>query len=368
MEFRIAAEELAKALHRAQGIAERKTTIPILANVLVQAKKNAVSLTAFDLDIGLVTEHPAEVVKEGAITLSSKTLFDIVRNLPDAKVSVKRTGNNAVEITSGTTHIKLLGMPAEEYPALPKEEKSNLVKADGKTLLQMIERTAFAISTDETRYILNGLYFEPGDQGKVRVVATDGHRLSLVERELEGDFKLKKGVILPRKGLLELRRLIEEAPDAECFLGFGDTTASFKKSGLSMFMRLIDGQFPDYQEVIPKESEKALKLNRTSLLATLKRISLLSEEKSHAVRVELTENRLRISSQNPDLGEAHEDITVDYNGKKVEVGFNARYLVDVLNVVAQDDVLFELVDEQSPGVLRLIDDKSYTAVIMPMRI
>ncbi|MGC4119026.1 MAG: DNA polymerase III subunit beta [Myxococcales bacterium] len=368
MEFRIAAEELNKALHRAQGIAERKTTIPILANVLIQAKKNGISVTAFDLDIGLVSEHPAEVIKEGSITLASKTLFDIVRQLPDAKVTIKRTGNNAVEIVSGSAHIKLLGMPAEEYPALPKEEKSNLVKAEGKTLLEMIEKTSFAISTDETRYILNGLYFEPGEKGKVRVVATDGHRLSLVEREMEGDFKLKKGVILPRKGLLELRRLLEEAPDAECFLGFGDTSAVFKKSGLSMFMRLIDGQFPDYKEVIPKESEKALKLSRTSLLETLKRISLLSEEKSHAVRVELSEGRLRISSQNPDLGEAHEDVTVDYNGKKVEVGFNARYLVDVLGVMGTDEVSLEMVDEQSPGVLRPAGDKSYTAVIMPMRI
>ena len=368
MEFRIAAEELTKALHRAQGIAERKTTIPILANVLVQAKKTGVSLTAFDLDIGLVSEHPAEVIKEGAIPLSSKTLFDIVRALPDAKVTIKRTGNNAVEIVSGGAHIKLLGMPAEEYPALPKEEKSNLVKAEGKTLLEMIEKTSFAISTDETRYILNGLYFEPGEKNRVKVVATDGHRLSLVDRQMEGDFKLKKGVILPRKGLMELRRLLEEAPDAECFLGFGDTSAVFKKSGLSMFMRLIDGQFPDYKEVIPKEQEKSLKLNRVTLLDTLKRISLLSEEKSHAVRVELAENRLRISSQNPDLGEAHEDVPVEYTGKKVEVGFNARYLVDALQVMSTDEVLFEIVDEQSPGVLRPAGDRSYTAVIMPMRI
>ena len=368
MEFSIATEELTRALHRAQGIAERKTTIPILANVLIQAKKGSVSLTAFDLDIGLVSEHPAEVAKEGAITLSSKMLFDIARSLPDAKVTLRRSGTAAVEIVSGGTQIKLLGMPAEEYPALPKEEKSNLVKAEGKTLLEMIEKTAFAISGDETRYILNGLFLEASDKAKVRAVATDGHRLSLVERPMEGDFKLKRGVILPRKGLMELRRLLEEAPDAECFLGFGDTSALFKKSGLSMFMRLIDGQFPDYKEVIPKELETPLKLPRASLLDTLKRISLLSEEKSHAVRVELAEGHLRISSQNPDLGEATEDLPVEWTGKKVEVGFNARYLVDVLSVMGTDEVTFEMVDEQSPGVLRPAGDKSFTAVIMPMRI
>ncbi|MBI5547045.1 MAG: DNA polymerase III subunit beta [Deltaproteobacteria bacterium] len=368
MEFRIASEELAKALFRAQGIAERKTTIPILANVLVQATKAGVSLTAFDLDIGLVSNHPAEVLKEGAITLGSKHLFDIVKALPEAQVTLKLTTNNAVEITSGNSHFKLLGMPAEEYPALPKEEKSSLVKADGKTLLEMIAKTTFAISSDETRYILNGLYFEPGEKGKVKVVATDGHRLSLVERTMEGDFKLKKGVIIPRKGLLELRRLIDEAPEAECFLGFGDTSAVFKKSGLSMVIRLIDGQFPDYHEVIPREAEKSLTLPREPLLATLKRISLLAEEKSHAVRFELSENRLRVSSQNSDLGEAREDIPVDHTGPKVEVGFNARYIIDVLTVMDSENVSFEIVDEQSPGVLRPAGDKSYTAVIMPMRI
>ena len=369
MEFRIAAEELAKALHRAQGIAERKTTIPILANVLIEAKKTGVSLTAFDLDIGLVSEHPAEVIREGAITLASKHLFDIVRSMPESQVTMTLGSGSAVEIACGSARFRLLGMPAEEYPALPKEEKSSLTRIQGRTLLEMIEKTSFAISTDETRYILNGLFFESSAEGSVRVVATDGHRLSLVARPMEGsEFKLKRGVIIPRKGLLELRRLIEEAPDAECFLGFTDTSAVFKKSGLSMIMRLIDGQFPDYKEVIPKESERSLKLPRQRLLSTLKRISLLSEAKSNAIKIELTENQLRISSQNPDLGEAHEDLPVEYVGPSVQVGFNARYLVDVLAVISEDEISFEIVDDQSPGVVRPAQDRSFTAVIMPMRI
>ncbi|MFN7130473.1 MAG: DNA polymerase III subunit beta [Myxococcales bacterium] len=368
MEFRIAAEELHKALHRAQGIAERKTTIPILANVLLQAKKGGISITAFDLDIGVVSEHPAEVTKEGAITLSAKHLYDITRVLPEAHVTLKRVGNNAVEISSGTAQFKLIGMAAEEYPSLPKEEKAALVKADGRTLLEMIQKTQFAISTDETRYILNGVYFETREQGRSRMVATDGHRLSLIERGMDGDFKLKKGVIIPRKGLMELKRLLEEDTAAECFLGFAETSAVFKKAGLSMIMRLIDGQFPDYEQVIPKAGEQALKLPRKNLLDTLKRISLLSEEKSHAVRMSLGDGALKVTSQNPDLGEAREELTVDYKGKQVNVGFNARYLIDVLNVVESEDVAFELTDEQSPGVMRPAEDSSYTAVIMPMRI
>src|SRR6478672_8542534 len=182
MEFRIAAEELKKALYRAQGIVERKTTMPILANVLLTAGKSGVTVTAFDLDIGIVSEHPAEVLKPGAVTLSAKYLFDIVQNLPDAQVTLKKLPNNYAEIISGSAHFKIVGMAPEEYPKLPKEESAPLVNITGGTLLEMIKKTSFAISTDETRYILNGVFFEPREGGKVRMVATDGHRLCLIER------------------------------------------------------------------------------------------------------------------------------------------------------------------------------------------
>src|SRR5688500_18521004 len=276
MEFRIAADELRKALYRAQGIVERKTTMPILANVLVTAGKNGVSVTAFDLDIGVVSEHPAEVTKPGAVTLSAKYVFDIVQNLPEAHVTLRKLPNNYAEISSGSAHFKIVGMAPEEYPKLPKEESTPLIKVSGGTLLEMIKKTSFAISSDETRYILNGVFFEPKEGGKVRMVATDGHRLSLIERDMEGDFKLKSGVIIPRKGLLELKRLLDEAPDAECHLGFAESSALFKKPGLTMVMRLIDGQFPEYQRVIPKEGERKLNVPKVRLTEGLKRISLLS--------------------------------------------------------------------------------------------
>lgn len=368
MEFRIAADELKKALYRAQGIVERKTTMPILANVLVNATKSGVQITAFDLDIGIVSEHPAEVTKPGALTLSAKYLFDIVQNLPEAQVTVKKLANNYAEITSGPAHFKIVGMAAEEYPKLPKEENAPLVKVNGAVLLEMIKKTAFAISTDETRYILNGVLFEPREGGKVRMVATDGHRLCLVERELEGDFKLKAGVIVPRKGLFELKRLLDEAPDSECQLGFAENSALFKKPGLTMVMRLIDGQFPEYQRVIPKEGEKNVLVPKTRFLEGLKRISLLSADKSNAVKIGLAPNQLRITSQNPDLGEAKDDLDIAYGGGPITIGFNARYLVDVLSVMESDEVTFELGDEHSPGVLHTPGDRSYTAVVMPMRV
>jgi DNA polymerase-3 subunit beta len=368
MEFRIAADELKKALHRAQGIVERKTTMPILANVLVNATKSGVSVTAFDLDIGIVSEHAAEVTKPGAVTLSAKYVFDIVQNLPEAMLTLKKLPNNYAEITSGSAHYKIVGMAPEEYPKLPKEENAPLVTMQGSVLLEMIRKTAFAISTDETRYILNGVFFEPREGKKVRMVATDGHRLAMVERELEGDFKLKGGVIIPRKGLMELKRLLDEAPEAEVQLGFAENSALFKKPGLSMVMRLIDGQFPEYQRVIPKEGEKQVLLPRARLQDGLKRIALLSADKSNAVKLSLGENQLRITANNPDLGEAKDDIDVAYRGSALTVGFNARYLLDVLGVSDLDEVALELGDEHSPGVLHAPGDKSSLAVVMPMRV
>jgi DNA polymerase III subunit beta len=368
MEFRIAADELRKALHRAQGIVERKTTMPILANVLVNATKSGVTVTAFDLDIGIVSEHPAEVVKTGAVTLSARYVFDIVQNLPEAQLTLKKLPNNYAEITSGAAHYKIVGMAPEEFPKLPKEENAPLVKTTGTVLLEMIRKTSFAISSDETRYILNGVFFEPRDGGKVRMVATDGHRLALIEREIAGDFKLKHGVIVPRKGLMELKRLIEEAPEAECHLGFAENSALFKKPGLSMVMRLIDGQFPEYQRVIPKEGEKQVKVDRVRLLDSLKRIALLSADKSSAVKLSLEEGRVRITANNPDLGEAKDDIEVAYKGAGITIGFNARYLMDVLGVLESDQVALELGDEHSPGVVHAPGDKAFTAVVMPMRV
>jgi DNA polymerase-3 subunit beta len=307
-------------------------------------------------------------MKPGAVTVAAKTLFDIVSFLPEASVTIKKQANNYAEITSGAAHYKIVGMAPEEFPKLPKEENAPLVKMTGTALLEMIKRTSFAISHDETRYILNGVFFEPRDGGKVRMVATDGHRLAMVERDLTGDFKLKGGVIIPRKGLFELKRLLDEAPEAECQLGFAENSALFKKPGLSMVMRLIDGQFPDYQRVIPKESDRQLLVNRSRFHDALKRIALLSSDKSNAVKLSLSENLLRITANNPDLGEAKDDLEVAYRGGSLTVGFNARYLMDVLSVMDTDEVALELGDEHSPGVVHAPGDRASTSVVMPMRV
>ena len=383
MELQIDRDEFNRALYRAQGIVEKKSTMPILASVLLEAsvvggdgaegaQGGRLKVSAFDLEIGVTGSHPAEVKKAGAVALKHKELYDIVRSLPDKTVTLKREANNRVRITSGAAEFNLVGQPAEDYPPFPRVDKVTLIHIEPTQLLEMIEKTQFAISTDETRHNLNGVYFE-GGQDTAKMVATDGHRLSLCERPVAGNFGLKKGVIVPRKGLFELRRLLGEEGTGACELGFTETSGVFRRGELTMVMRLIDGIFPDYMQVIPKEADRTVTVDRPRLLETLKRMSLLSSDRStNAVKFELLTDILRVSSQNPDLGDAKEEIPVTYGGQPMQIGFNARYLMDVLSVVDSAQMNVELCDELSPGVLKPTGDAGvgtrYTAVIMPMRI
>jgi len=374
MELKIGVQDLSRALARSQGIVEKKTTMPILSHVLLEAKKGGtLHVSATDLDVSVSGEHPCEVLREGAVAVSARHLYDIVKSLPDATVVLKRAQNNYLELQSGPAEFRIVGLPAEDFPALPRFDKVKLSPVPPQELLSMIELTAFAASSDETRYNLNGVYFEPAG-GDLRMVATDGHRLSLARRPLGSDFGLKKGVILPRKGLVELKKLLQETLESgeekpELKLGFVESSAVVARPKVTLVMRLIEGAFPDYRQVIPKQGEKVVKLGRLRFLETLRRISLLSSDKAHAVKLELSPGLLRVLSQNPDLGEAKEEVTVDYQGEPLKIGFNARYLTDVLQALSdKQDVLLELADDLSPGVLKPEGDDGFTAVIMPMRI
>jgi len=376
MELQIGIDEFSRALYRAQGIVEKKSTMPILASVLLEATQGdgggRLRVSAFDLEIGVSGSHPAEVQRAGSVALKHKELYDIVRTLPERSCVLRREANNRVRITSGAAEFNIVGQPAEDYPPFPRAEKVQFVAVEPQQLLEMIEKTQFAISADETRHNLNGVFFETG-QGNVRMVATDGHRLSLVERPSPGNFNMKKGVIVPRKGLFELRRLLGEESTAPCELGFTENSGVFRRGELTMVMRLIDGVFPDYMQVIPKEADRTVTVDRPRLLDTLKRMSILSSDRStNAVKLELQKDMLRVTSQNPDLGDAKEEIPVAYGGTPLQIGFNARYLMDVLSVVEAPQMNVELCDELSPGVLKPIGEAGaatrYTAVIMPMRI
>ncbi len=375
MELKIGVPELAKALGRSQGIVEKKSTMPILSHVLLEARKaGQLVVSATDLDLAVSSEHTCEVLKEGALAVSARHLYEIVRALPETTVTLKRGQNNYLEVKSGSAEFRIVGLPAEDFPALPRFDKVPFEDVEAGLVLDMIERTFFAVSTDETRYNLNGVYFEPA-AGSLRLVATDGHRLSLSERPVPGTFGLKRGVILPKKGLQELKKLLAEAAESgeekpEAKLGFLENSAIFRRPGVVLVMRLIEGLFPDYKQVIPKAGEKVVKLGRTRFGETLRRISLLSSDKAHAVKLDLSKGVLRVLSQNPDLGEAKEDVPVEYEGEPLKIGFNARYLIEVLGVIRSGEVQLELADDLSPGVLRGAEepDQGFTAVVMPMRI
>jgi DNA polymerase-3 subunit beta len=283
MELQIGIDEFSRALYRAQGIVEKKSTMPILASVLLEATQGEgggrLRVSAFDLEIGVTGSHPAEVNRAGSVALKHKELYDIVRMLPERSCVMRREANNRVRITSGAAEFNIVGQPAEDYPPFPRTEKVQFVTVEPQQLLEMIEKTQFAISADETRHNLNGVFFETG-QGNVRMVATDGHRLSLVERPAPGNFNMKKGVIVPRKGLFELRRLLGEESTGACELGFTDNSGVFRRGDLMMVMRLIDGVFPDYMQVIPKEADRTVTVDRPRLLDTLKRMSILSSDRS----------------------------------------------------------------------------------------
>ncbi len=368
MELKISVAELKQGLSRTQGLVERKTTMPVLANVLLEAQKDTgLTLSAFDLEIGVVGQHRCEVLKEGAVALPARHFYDIVRLLPDPNVTLRRAPNSQIEISSGSSRFRIVSTPAEEFPALPKPEAGVGFELPADLLALMIERTRYAISTDETRYNLGGVYLEQLDRGVLRMVATDGHRLSLCEREVSGTEKLEHGVLIPKKGLQELKRLLDE-DGGPCQLAFNKGSAVVRRSSVVMVMRLLDGQFPDYRQVIPKESERAIQLSRGKLIETLRRVSLVSSDKTYGVRLEVDEGKIELTSQNPDLGEAHEEIEAEVKGGPIKAGFNAHYLIDALSAFSSDQIRIDLADELSPAVLRPVGENGDLAVVMPMRL
>lgn len=369
MELKIPVSELAKALHRVQGIVEKKTTMPILANVLLEARDKAtLRISATNLELGLTSTYPAEVAEPGSITLAGKALYDIVRSLPDATLSLKRAANNWVELNCGKVSYKVVGMAADGFPALPRFEDVELFPIEARVFKEMIDKTIYSVSMDETRYNLTGVYCEPiKDPPGLRMVSTDGHRLSVIERPMGKAPPMKKGVIIPRKGVVELRRLLEEG-EGGGRLGFVENSAVFERDGLTLTMQLLEGQFPDYQQVIPSSFNRRITVPRQKLADALKRTSLLSPDKAQGVRLELSPGVLALSANNPDLGEAREELEIDYDGEPLKIGFNFRYVADVLSVLEVEKVELQLTDPLSPGVILPSGGEGYRAIVMPMRL
>ena len=370
MKLSITKNELQRGLTRIQAIVEKRNSMPILANVLLEAEENSLRLAATDLEVGMQGLHEASVDSPGGITVSAKKLYEIVRELPDEPVALETTKNSFLSIRCARIYINLAGTAAEEYPTLPNFAPEQTVPVQAAVLSSMIERTMYASSVDETRYNLNGVYLEVlPDNGKIRMVATDGHRLAQVDRTLASDpSAIASGVIIPRKGLAELKRIVDEDDADEVDLAFEGNSGLARKGDVTLVMRLIEGEFPNYSQVVPKQITRRITLPADDLGRALRRVALLSSERSRAVKLDISGNKLGISSNNPDLGEASEELDIDFDGEALSIGFNARYLLDAVSALRAKEVTLGFQDDTSPAELIPTDDDDTLAVVMPMRI
>jgi DNA polymerase-3 subunit beta len=367
MDFKIDKNEFLRGLYLAHGIADRKSTLPILANVLLRTEgKDRILVGATDLAVTALASLSARVEKEGGLTVTARQLYEIIKGLPVDEVRVRRTEQSWAEIRSGKVEFKVVGMPDRDFPKLPSVQEAETVKVDSATLREMIAKTIFSVSMDDTRQHLSGVLFEC-DGAAARMISTDGHRLSKVGRPLPGGPKLSSGILIPRKGVLELRRAIESR-EAPCEIGVHQGNFVLKADDVSLCVKLVDGQFPPYEQVIPKESDRAVVVSRTALLDALRRVAIMSSDKTWGIRLGVDKGKLRVESDNPDLGAAKEEIDVPYKGSPVQIGFNARYLIEILSEIETPEVRVELSGELDPGVIRPADGSDYVGVVMPMRL
>jgi DNA polymerase III subunit beta len=381
MNLDIDKRELLKGLVFVQGIAGRKTTLPILSHVLMEGDKDSLYLTGTDLETGIREGLPANIRQEGKASVSAKKLYEIVRELPDETIHIEKKENHWITLTCGKSTFNLAGLDPDEFPSLPIYREENFSKVPTALLMEMIEKTVFAASNEESRYHLNGIFLLQAKQASkdvLRMVATDGHRLSLIHREGYRIRGIEKGIILPKKGVLEARKIMGDKEEEQTEIYF-DGTHGFLRMGKSlMILRLIDGEFPEYEQVIPKENDKRVKMEREKIHACLRRISTMASERVEGIKVALTKNAIEATSFNQDFGDAKEEVEVAYEGPPIEVGFNARYLLEVLGVVDANEIWMELKDEGSPAILRpavssekngpFIGSNDQLFIIMPMRI
>jgi DNA polymerase-3 subunit beta len=370
-------QSLMNGLALVQGIVERRNTVPILGHVLIEPDSQSLRLAATDLEVGISTQVQCKSAKDKSITLNARKLFEIVREAEGDEFSIASLENDWVELKCGRARFKMMGLDPRSFPAMPSQSaKSEAAKKSAKAALtistsvlaMMIDKTIFAVSPDEARYNLSGVYLESHEAGKARMVATDGHRLSMIDRATPG-FTMEGGAIIPRKGLAELRKLLDQGGDAEVKLLIDGQLASLKRGPTEVSMRLVEGEFPDYRGVVPKQTKYRISMGRDALQAAIKRAAIFSNERYHGVKLGLSSGALTVSSTSPEMGEASEQIDVEYGGEEFAVGFNASYLLQALAVIpSESDVELGLSDEASPGLLRTPADSEFSYVVMPMRL
>jgi DNA polymerase-3 subunit beta len=367
MKLTIDRMSLLRPLGHVQSVVERRNTIPILANVVLRAEDGQLSLTATDMDMDIATEVGCAVATSGTTTMSAHMLYDIARKLPDGAEVELTVADGHANISAGRSSFRLPTLPVEDFPAISSSDLPVNFTLTAADLRDLIDATRFAISTEETRYYLNGIYLHKAEDGNLCAVATDGHRLALTRQALPSGASQMPSVILPRKAVGELRKLLDDY-DGDVSVGLSETRAEFGFGAVRLTSKLIDGTFPDYTRVIPAGNDRIMQVDAASFSAAVDRVSTISSEKSRSVKMGLKPGVLTLSASNTDASSATEELEVTYDGPEMDIGFNARYLLDIAGQVNNDIVEFALADQGSPSLVRAPGDDASLFVLMPMRV
>lgn len=363
MKLAVTKESLLEGLQKIQNVVSTRATLPILSNVLLETTESGLRLTTTDLEVGVRCLVESKIEKPGATTLPARRLAAIVRELPSSEIIIEVDAKNTASIRCGSSFFKIFGLPKEEFPTFPSSSEPKAFTIKQSELKDGLRKTSYAISSDETRYVLNGILFSL-QENKLTLVATDGRRLALFDSDLEFPKSHERDFILPTKAVTELQRLLAE--DGEVTVSTSENLSSFDLNGVQLTSKLVEGNYPNYRQVIPKEAKERVTLERESFLNCIRRVSLLSSEKTSSVRLNFTKNNLDITANTPEVGEAKESLAIAYRGKDISIAFNPEFLMAPLRNLPNDEVFLELIDEMSPGVLKI--QTPFLYVIMPMRV
>jgi DNA polymerase III subunit beta len=370
MKLTIDRNALMRALSHVQAVVEKRNTIPILANILLQAEGDSLKLTATDLDIEASDAAEAKVKKAGQVTAPAQTLFDVVRKLPEGSEIALELAEGRLAIAAGRSRFALPTLPAADFQTMAKEDAPVKFEVEAAELRRLIDKTRFAISTEETRYYLNGIYLHhaKGAEGAVlRAVATDGHRMALADTKAPKGSNSLKGIIVPRKAVAEVRRLLDDAPETVS-IEASDSKITFRIGDAQLTSKLIDGSFPDYQRVIPKDNSRILTIENKDFAAAVDRVATVSAERSRSVKLSLSKGKVTLAVTHSETGQGTEEVEADYNDEPMEIGFNAKYLLDVTQQIEGDEARIEFNDAASPARVLDAKDAGVQYVLMPLRV
>jgi DNA polymerase-3 subunit beta len=371
MEIRINRDTFFKAISKVQSIIEKRSNMPILSMILLSTTNSNLNISATDLEISLQQTVPAEVIKKGSITISGRKIFEILKESTSDTIYFKEKENHWIFISDNKTQYNLACMPPEEYPIFIEPENTPTIEIPGEMLSEMINKTIYSVTMEEAGFKLSGVFIEKinkEDQTFLRMVATDGHRLSLIDKHDQNvkDMDIDKGVMIPKKGMLELNRLA--SGEDKISLGFKQNNCVAKKENSLIIIRLLETKFPDYNSVIPKKVKHKIKVNKQQILESMKKMMILSSESYRGVKITLEKNKMELVSVNPDLGDVKDNIEIQFDDKRLEMGFNSRYFIEVLQSMDSEEVEVAFIDNASPCIIKGDDDSGFLGLIMPMRI